>query len=103
MTVKLAPGKGIVEFRSGEKFYSTLSRDKERPGGLLLRIESGWWYSYDEAGRLGQTGVLIHKDGREEPTYGAPGDRRDIVRFSPASWEEAKKILGPDFRTEVTP
>lgn len=78
--------QGVYHLRGGETGYTYAIENDD--GTFDLRYEHGWYCPYANDGlRLG-AGVILKKDGTAEEVPG--GCKRDIVRFEPMTWDEAR-------------
>lgn len=86
--------EGVVHFRSGEVCHLEVRYEGDQ---IYLRYESGWYCRYRPDGTRIAAG---RTDGTSEIFLGS--NSRDVVRFEPMSWSEAKsKYVG--LASECTP
>jgi len=76
---------GVYHFSGGEIGYTFAVTNGV--GTFRLRYESGWYCTYTNDGTRLIAGMICKPDGIETVPG---GDKRNIVKFEPLTWKEAK-------------
>lgn len=95
--------EGVFHFRGGEVAFLMIDYEKGAPGEVGVRYESGWYARYRPDGTRVSAGGIVNPDGTFEVIYDQPGHKRDIVKFEPMSWKEAKIAYTDGIAGELCP
>lgn len=84
---KVGHTEGVYHLSGGERGFTFAFTNDD--GTYSVRYEHGWYCEYENDGTRPYCGIILRHDGTEELVPG--GTKRNIVRFEPISWSEARE------------
>lgn len=80
--------EGVCHLRDGVISFMMIDYSGDE---VLVRYESGWKCRYRPDGTRIAAGVILMENGEAEVLYDRQPCPRDILKFEPMGWKEAKQ------------